>query len=249
MKLPQETMHRLRFGVLLILLSIFFYVLSFVLFRNAHDMFFYLVDDVAFTFVQVLLATLILQQILNQREKQGLLKKLNMVIGAFFSEVGTPLLEYFQAFDAQAAALSSDLCLRVDWPQARFERLRRTLDQREYQVDSRAGDLRGLREFLIAKRPFLLALLENPNLLEHEKFTELLWAVFHLADELSHRKSTDHLPPADYQHLSSDIQRAYVLLIREWLSHLEHLRASYPYLFSLAVRTNPFDRAASIEVR
>jgi len=28
------------------------------------------------------------------------------------------------------------------------------------------------------------------------------------------------------------------LLVREWLSRMEHLRSDYPYLFSLAVRTD-----------
>jgi len=31
----------------------------------------------------------------------------------------------------------------------------------------------------------LLGLLGNPNLLEHDSFTDLLWAVFHLMEELS----------------------------------------------------------------
>jgi len=39
------------------------------------------------------------------------------------------------------------------------------------------------------------------------------------------------------------------LLVREWLTHMEHLKHDYPYLFSLAVRTNPFDPNASIEVK
>ncbi len=45
---------------------------------------------------QVLLGTLIIHQILGEREKRSMLRKLNMVIGAFFSEVGTPLLSYFR---------------------------------------------------------------------------------------------------------------------------------------------------------
>ncbi|GEM_PF-6682769 len=48
---------------------------------------------------------------------------------------------------------------------------------------------------------------------------------------------------------AGDIERAYALLIREWLSHLDHLKASYPYLFSLAVRTNPFNPTASVELQ
>ena len=82
-------------------------------------------------------------------------------------------------------------------------------------------------------------------MLEHESFTELLWAVFHLAEELSHRPTVSELPDSDYDHLSGDIRRAHQLLVREWLSHMEHLKSDYPYLFSLAVRTNPFDPNAS----
>jgi hypothetical protein len=45
------------------------------------------------------------------------------------------------------------------------------------------------------------------------------------------------------------MRRAYALLFSEWISYLSHLREDYPYLFSLAVRTNPFDRDASVVVR
>ena len=43
----------------------------------------------------MLLVTLILNQLLNVREKLSMLNKLNMVIGTFFSEVGTALLKSF----------------------------------------------------------------------------------------------------------------------------------------------------------
>ena len=106
-----------------------------------------------------------------------------------------------------------------------------------------------LKNFLTGKRSFLLGLLENPNLLEHESFTDLLWAVFHLTEELNSRADTTGLPDTDYEHLSGDIKRAYVLLISEWLSYMKHLKVDYPYLFSLAVRTNPFDPDALPEVK
>ena len=123
------------------------------------------------------------------------------------------------------------------------------LENHEHKIDCRAGDLQGLQDFLARQRSFLLRLLENPNLLEHDYFTELLWAVFHLAEELSHRARVKDLPDTDYEHLSGDIKRVYQLLVREWLSHMEHLKGDYPYLFSLAVRTNPFDPHASAEVK
>ena len=81
-----------------------------------------------------------------------------------------------------------------------------------------------------------------------ESMEDYLEAIFHLTEELSHRSNVDDLPRPDHQHLSLDVKRASALLTREWLSHMEHLKSDYPYLFSLAVRTNPFDPAASVEV-
>jgi hypothetical protein len=248
MKKRNNLMHRVLFGLLLVLLSVFVYALHYVVFRDAHHIFIYLMGDIGFLFIEVLLVTLIIHQILSEREKRSMLKKLNMVIGAFFSEVGTPLVTYFMGFDRNGETISKRLVVDTKWSGEQFDRMRATLARHDYQIDSRSGDLRALQNFLSVKRGFLLGLLQNPNLLEHEAFTELLWAVFHLAEELSHRSDVDALPVPDYQHLSMDIRRAGSLLIREWLSHMEHLQSDYPYLFSLAVRTNPFDREASVEL-
>jgi hypothetical protein len=240
---------RILLGLMLILLSVFFYTLHYLFFRDLHHIFLYLIGDIAFVFIEVLLVILIIQHILDEREKQAMLKKLNMVIGAFFSEAGTPLLKFFSKFDTEAENLSKQLIVDKNWSTEHFEKMQTALQKHEYKIDSCAGDLQGLQSFIVDKRAFLLRLLENPNLLEHEEFTELLWAVFHLAEELSFRKSIKNLPDTDFNHLSGDIKRAYGLLIREWLSHMEHLKDNYPYLFSLAVRTNPFDVSASVEVK
>jgi hypothetical protein len=203
----------------------------------------------AFVFIQVLLVTVIIEQVLSEREKGAMLKKLNMVIGAFFSEVGTELLKFFNGFDTNSEELARKLKVNNEWSAADFDNIMRAIADHDYSIDSRAGDLKAMRDFVVGKREFLLRLLENPNLLEHDEFTELLWAVFHLAEELLHRKKFENLPGADYEHLAGDIKRVYTLLVREWLSHMEHLKSEYPYLFSLAVRTNPFDPNASPEVK
>lgn len=223
--------------------------MHYVIFRDAHHIFIYMIGDVAFVFVEVLLVTLVIHQILSEREKRSMLKKLNMVIGAFFSEVGTPLLKYFSGFDTNAAKISKHLIVDSDWSPGHFTKMRTVPESHDYRIDSRTGDLEGLQNFIVNRREFLLRLLENPNLLEHDYFTELLWAVFHLAEELAHRSEVKDLPDTDYEHLSGDIKRVYQLLVREWLSHMEHLKSDYPYLFSLSVRTNPFNPEASIEVR
>jgi hypothetical protein len=103
--------------------------------------------------------------------------------------------------------------------------------------------------FLTEKREHLLRLLENPNLLEHESFSQLLWAVFHLTEEMAGRTDLNNLTKSDYAHLRGDISRVYLLLVNQWLDYMENVHTNYPYLFSLAIRTNPFNPEASIEVQ
>ncbi len=59
--------------------------------------------------------TLIVDRLLNKREKMALLKKMNMVIGGFFSELGRSLLESFKGFDSKAGDLGKVLLPAAGW--------------------------------------------------------------------------------------------------------------------------------------
>jgi hypothetical protein len=240
---------KVLFGISLISLSVFFYFIQIEIFKSPRDTFFYLLQDIAFVPISVLMVTVIITEVLNLREKQSLLRKLNMVIGAFFSEVGAALLRSFPDFAPDYDSREIDLLVTTEWSNKEFALAKRQVKNHDYQIDSRRGDLESLKQFLIGKRDFLLRLLENPNLLEHRSFTNLLRAVFHLTEELEHRKDVHGLPPTDYEHLSGDIKRVYSMLLFEWLAYMAHLQKNYPYLFSLAVRTNPLDPNASPEVK
>jgi hypothetical protein len=236
-------------GISLVALSICIYFIQIEIFKNPKETFFLLFQDLAFVPISVLVVTLIIDQLLRIREKRALLKKMNMVIGAFFSEVGTTLLKSFANFDLHYDKIRRNLAITSDWSEQDFSNVSKQLREYDYEVYSKKGDLEDLKHFLMGKRDFLLGLLENPNLLEHESFTDVLWAVFHLTEELASRADVRGLPDTDYNHLSGDIKRAYISLVSEWVIYMKHLKVDYPYLFSLAVRTNPFNPDASPEVR
>jgi hypothetical protein len=217
------------------------YLLQIFLFSRTEDTFFYMLQDIAFVPIQVLLVTLILNQLLSTREKRALMKKMNMLIGTFHIEVGAELIRLCAAFNNDMTEIRRRLMVTPKWTEKDFQSAAALVKSMDLKIDSRAGDLISLKALLEAKRAFLLSLLANPNLLEHDSFTDLLWAVFHLAEELSARKSLESLPRVDYDHLSGDIKRAYSQLLSEWLLYMKHLQADYPYLFSLAVRMNPIN--------
>jgi hypothetical protein len=234
-------------GITLIVASAILYGTHYLIFRDARHIFIYFLGDLAFLPIEVLLVTIVVHQLLTQREKRTLLKKLNMVIGAFFSEAGIRLLGEFVRLDGAAGEKREKLAVR-NWNEMRLKDLVRHFKQCEYRAEPSADDLECLKKFLAAKRDFLLGLLANPNLLEHESFTEMLWAVFHLTEELEARDDFSKLPAPDLRHIEGDIKRAYTAITIEWLFYMDHLKRNYPYLFSLAARTNPFDPKASVVV-
>jgi hypothetical protein len=163
----------------------------------------------------------------------------------FFSEVGTKLLAFLSDFDPRLDEIRSELLVTQDWSEQEFSDVSKRLKNYDYGVDIQKLPFEDLRRLLTAETDFLLGLLDNPTLLEHESFTELLRAVFHLTEELAAREDVSQLPDTDREHLAGDIKRAYVLLVHQWLDYMRYLKDNYPYLFSLAVRTNPFDQEAS----
>ena len=240
---------QLILGLSLIILSAVVYVIHYVIFRDPHHIFLYLIGDIAFVFFEVLLVTIVIHRLLSEREKRNRLEKLNMVIGVFFSEVGTKLLTFFSDFDPRLEQIKKDLVVTKNWSEVNFINISRRLRNYDYGIDIKKVNLEHLRDFLITRRDFLLRLLENPTLLEHESFTEVLRAVFHMAEEFAARKDVKKLPDTDLEHIAGDIKRVYTLLVHQWLDYMKYLKDNYPYLFSLAMRTNPFDETASPVVK
>ncbi len=215
------------------------------LFGDWHSLLFYLALDVVFVPIQVLLVTILMERLLDEREKQTLLRKLNMVIGAFFGEVGNRLIKMMGTTCADFSTLQQALAVAQDWRRSHYDAASGFIQSYQCNFDPDNVQLEDLREFLLQKRDFVLGLLQNPNLLEHDEFTDLLWAVCHLTEELEAREILQDLPRSDLKHLAIDIRRAFSFLVREWLAYMQHLRMHYPYIYSLSVRTNPFNSAAS----
>lgn len=226
-------------------LSILLYVLHFVIFEDSHHIFIYLMGDLAFLPLEVFLVVIVIERILSERERRAQREKLNMVMGTFYSEVGNKLVkELYPAFPNKDEFFKH-LNIEEDWTDSDFTKASEYAKSFENMPVCSEVKLAELRDFLVAKRPFLLTMLENPMLFEHDEFTDILFAAFHLGEELEFRDSFDKLPPCDLEHLSIDIKRFYNNLLSQWILYARHLKAKYPYLFSLVSRTHPFQENPS----
>jgi hypothetical protein len=232
-------------AIAFVALSAIMYFIHYLIFRDIHHIFIYMVGDLAFLPLEVLLVVVIIERLLARRETQAKLQKLNMVVGAFFSELGNYLLQDLLKHFDNRSEISKHLNVTANWTKKDFRKAVVFADHLRVEVDCRNIDLGRLKAFLAQKREFLLTLLENPSLLEHDRFTDLLWAVTHLDEELEARPSLTALPDKDLEHLAGDIRRMYDHLGSEWLDYVQHLKSKYPFLFSLVLRMHPFQERQS----
>lgn len=226
-------------AAILIAVSAVIYYIHFLIFHDEHHIFIFMLHDIAFLPLEVLIVGLVIERILAKRESDEKIEKLNMVVGAFFSEIGRPLVAMMLNATSSKDEIISRLSMSDTWEASDYNNARSYIKKNgSFKFDK--ADLGKLREFLVDKRSFLLRLIENPNLLEHEKFTDLLLASFHLTEELETRDSLTGLPKNDMLHIDVDMQRAFNKLCLEWLDYMQHLKKNYPFLYSHYLRVNPY---------
>lgn len=236
----------LRVAAALIASSVILFAVHFLFYRDQQHIYFWTLTDLAFLPLSVLVTTLFINRLLSVRDRALRRDKRNMLSGIFFSSLGAPLLARFTRWDSAIDRLRQAFGNPDSWRgQMDDRKAAALLSGYAFEVAPTRDGIQALRVLFADKTDFLIRLLENPNLLEHEAFTDLLLAVLHLAEELAARQDLSVIPDSDLRHLAHDTKRAYTLLVREWVVHLGYLKTTYPYLYSLAVRANPLNEAAS----
>ncbi len=225
--------------VVLVVLSLVLYLVDYAMLGSLREVGSGFLGNLAFLPVYVIFVAVMFEQVMRESERQAIMGKMNMVIGVFFSEVGNRLLRELSAYVVMCNNIRERLHITTRWKEADFQCALTFLKTNDLQIECATCNKQQLKDFLLAKREFLVSLLENQSLLEHDQFTDLLWAVFHLLEELDARESFKDMPKTDIEHINADVKRAFNHLSREWVSYMRHLNQDYPYLFSLAVRLNP----------
>lgn len=185
---------------------------------------------------------------LNRREEESKRRKLHMLVGVFFDEIGHTLLTQLVEHLPLAKDDRRRFEFTAQWNRRDFRALDKFSTALPLEFERPEQLVASSWEVLPAVKPLLIRLLENPAVLEHSAFSELLLALFHFEQELGFRENHTELPESDLNHLSNDAVRVYRLLLPQWFDYLEHLQQDYPYLYSLQVRVNPFRRTTSVIV-
>jgi voltage-gated potassium channel len=179
------------------------------------------------------------QFLIERKTDKARYERLNMLVELFFSEIGNKMLRYFSSADTGLDQLRNNLNLNQGNHDAELAQIQQHLKNHIFKIETTRIDLVGLKT-LLDNNTLLLRLLENPNLIENQAFTDVLRTTFHFRQELAARGDLTVLPAIDLEHLTDDATRAYKITVQEWISHISYIQKNYPYLFSLTMRTGPF---------
>lgn len=205
------------------------------IFHQEANTIFYLFQDLAFVPIQVILVTLLLNRFLNIMEARKKTKKINVIISTFFVEAGTEILAVMSEFNQNNEQLYHLLQIS-EVGKGKVKYLRKRLSNFNYEIQVEQDRLMRLSVLLNQYREFMLNMLGNDNLLEHDSFTDMLWAVFHVADELQMRQGEYALTEEDISHLTIDMIRAYSAVVHEWANYMSYLKVEYPFLYVIALK-------------
>lgn len=226
----------------LLLLSLILHYIHVLIFKDIHHTMIFLVADIAFIPMEVFFTSMILERMLERREKEHGKEKLNMLVGVFYAEIGTQLLGYFVEQDDRVSICKK---LRIKdpsiWDEDYFKRLQQLNSTYHYEVSLEKVDLIQLKDLLHDGKNLLITLMTTESLHDHETFTEMLMLIMHLKEELDLRDISS-LNESERHHLEQDMTALYRYLTYEWCYYLNYLSKHYPGLFNTAIMLSPFNK-------
>ena len=146
--MKEDTRWKILAGLALVTLSLTLYIAHFLIFHDAHHLLIFLVGDIAFIPFEVFIVTIIIDQMLENREKKQRMEKLNMVIGTFFSNAGIPLLALLAKADPDIHKVRPELAKGICDTDEGFTAVTNCLESHQCRVSADNIDLFALREFL-----------------------------------------------------------------------------------------------------
>ncbi|SCJ23114.1 Uncharacterised protein [uncultured Clostridium sp.] len=216
--------------ILIALSSIMFFI-HYLIFGQALNTAYYSLMNLCFIPINSLVVTIMIEKLIDYRAKKDRIEKINMLVGIFFTEVGGKLMHLIIDADKDAKNYITNF--------EDLNKIKKSLYEYDYKVDMKYIDLCAIKNILVEHNNLFVTLISNESILQHQIFTDLLMSVIHLRDEIIFMEKDKGLE-LNINHVENDVIRVYKNISIQWISYLEYLQKSYPFLYNNAIRVNPF---------
>ena len=156
--MKEETRWKAIAGIGLVTLTLLLMTVHYLLFQDSRYLFTYLLADLAFIPIEVLIVTLVIDQMLESRERQQRLEKMNMVIGISSPGSGPRCSPCSPRADPCPGPLQSQMVAGTDWTSDRFREAHEGLTSWKCRIDRHASTAKRCGHFSCRMRTFSSAL-------------------------------------------------------------------------------------------
>lgn len=226
--------------VTMTIIAIAIYAIHYIIFGELKATVSGLVLSLAYVPIGVIFNILILDKIFEKSKEIRLERRMNIVIGSFFHEIGNGLMNVIVAGDENIALLNYLCDASVEWEHKDFKKLSEFVEDYECKINIDNIDLNELRAVIENKEDFVLDLIINSNLDEYEGFSEMLMRILHVRDEFDVLFIDGYLTLKDKEHMTNDICNAYKDLLGFRVNYIENLKDYYPLMFTRLMKNSPF---------
>lgn len=214
------------FTVLLLFLSAVFYIVHLFIFDDLHHIMIFGMSDLAFLPIEVILVSLILHRVVTANEKKRRMGKVYMVIEVFFTGLGFDMLKIFASSDSNIEQVEDTFVMDKNW---KMRTMKKNMLSYIPDLNLTSKEYTTLQDTISYKSEKIERLIENPMLIEHDTFSDLLMAIYHFYKELVGISDFNKLSKNEEIKLKKDAERVYLLLCIEWIEYLNHTKTHYPY--------------------
>ncbi|MBU0580353.1 MAG: hypothetical protein KKA19_04170, partial [Candidatus Margulisbacteria bacterium] len=158
----------------LLLLSVLIYLVHFWIFHDFHHISIYFVGDLGFMGIEALIVYYVIDHLLKTREKAALRKKLNMLAGIFFYDLGIKVINELNNLVQNKDAQAANICVQEGWADKDFLRVQKNIPELQLKFQYKNEVVENLAKVLSAGKELIIRLMENPSLHEHEIFSDML---------------------------------------------------------------------------
>lgn len=143
----------IKLSIILFCTSILLYLIQYSIFNNVKAQYENLFNQLSFLPIYVLIVTVIIENLLNRKEKEAILKKLNVVIGVFLNEIGRDLLSEFSSCDINFDSIKNEFMFTNDSFEKQYtESIEKLKDYRGNIQFNNTIKFIEFRDLLISKR-------------------------------------------------------------------------------------------------
>ncbi|MDO4633339.1 MAG: hypothetical protein Q4B01_05715 [Eubacteriales bacterium] len=220
---------------ILIAVSLAIYGLQLLIFHDPKTTSFYILQDLAFMPFTIAIATLVVGEVMDSREKKERKQKTQMLTSTFFTELGAPLmlqLKEMSEVDSEIVETIAGISIEDE---ASVRKVQEELRRAAFRVSLNEESYTAVRDLILEKQTMLLVIASNPLLIEHEEFTDMLWNVFHLIDEFRLRGAYAQMSQADRAHLENDLAGVLKLILISWSENILYIKENYPNFYNTSL--------------